>query len=238
MPTTGYVHSIETMGTLDGPGVRYVVFMQGCPLRCAYCHNPDTWPFAQSNPVSPQQAAENALRFSPYWGKEGGVTVSGGEPLAQSEFVAEFFRLLRQQGVHTALDTSGAASVSQSQQVLANTSLVLADLKFATQQEYATYCGGSLAQTKAFLQAAKQQGVGVWLRHVVLPGQTDTEEYLRRLVHIAKEYENIQKLELLPFRKICLPKYKALGLNFPLGNTPEMEQPRLEELQHFVDTIL
>ena len=236
MAVTGYVHSFESMGTLDGPGLRFVVFMQGCPLRCCYCHNPDSWPFSKTNPITPEAAAQKALRFSSFWGKDGGVTVSGGEPLAQSEFVAEFFQLLQKQGVHTTLDTSGAASTASAEKVLAHTSLVLADLKFATEQEYAQHCGGSLAQTKSFLQATAQRGVPVWLRHVVVPGLTDSEAYLEQLLQIAGEYTNIQKLELLGFRKICLPKYQAINIPFPLIDTPEMEEEQLAELQHFVNT--
>ncbi len=235
MAVTGYIHSFESMGTLDGPGVRFVIFMQGCPLRCCYCHNPDSWSFSQQIPITAEAAAQKAMRYSAYWGKEGGVTVSGGEPLAQSEFVAELFQLLQQNGVHTTLDTAGAGSLARTEKVLLNTSLVLADIKFATEEEYRRHCGGSLTQLETFLQQTQQLEVPVWLRHVVVPGMTDSKEYLEKLLQIAANYKNTQKLELLGFRKICLPKYEALGIPFPLQDTAEMDSARLAELQQFVN---
>ena len=138
---TGRLHSIQSLGAVDGPGIRAVAFLQGCPLRCAYCHNPDTWE------IEAAALAKRLLRYRPYWGKEGGVTVTGGEPLRQADFVAELFSILQAEGVHTALDTSCTGDLAAAERVLAHTNLVLADLKFLSEEDYRRYCRGSLSQT-------------------------------------------------------------------------------------------
>ena len=147
---TGRVHSFQSMGAVDGPGVRFVVFLQGCPLRCAYCHNPDTWAPQGGEEYTPEAVCEKILRYRPYL-KHGGVTVSGGEPLLQAPFVAELFRLLRAEGIHTALDTSGIGNLEQARAVLAETALVLCDLKFADAPAYRAHCGASFDQVLQFL---------------------------------------------------------------------------------------
>ncbi len=227
---TGNIRSIQSLGAVDGPGVRYVVFMQGCPLRCIYCHNPDTWQTGGGTPTDLDELVRKALRFRPYWKNGGGVTVTGGEPLMQAEFVAEFFAKLHEHGVHTALDTSGAGSLAQAKRVLEHTDLVLCDLKFLTRADYFKNCRADFDQIKRFLQLTATKNVPLWIRHVVIPGLTDSLDNLRRVKAAAESYPNIEKLEFLPFHKLCIEKYERLGLEFPLKDTPAMHPDTLKNL--------
>ncbi len=217
---TGCVHSFQSLGAVDGPGLRYVVFFQGCPLRCVYCHNPDTWAFAGGQQVTVGEVLEKVRRCAPYIKKNGGVTLTGGEPLAQSDFAAALLAALQGEGFHTALDTSGAAGLESAAKVLKHTDLVLADLKFTTEEGYRRYTGGSLARTLEFLDLCRTMGRPVWLRHVVVPGLNDGPAAAARLAELAKGYDNVEKVELLPFRTLCAEKYDALGVPFPLKDTP------------------
>lgn len=229
---------MQSLGAVDGPGLRYVVFMQGCPFRCVYCHNPDTWNFQEGEETTPEELARKAERMKPYFGADGGVTVTGGEPLAQSAFVAAFFKELHARGVHTALDTSGAWPVAEAAGVLEHTDLVLVDFKFLTAEEYRTYCGADFELIEAFLRETEKRGIPLWVRHVVTPGITAKEEYIRALTEKAARCSNLEKIELLPFRKLCLEKYRALGRAFPLADTPEMAPEQCEALQRTADSIL
>lgn len=222
----GRIHSFESMGCADGPGVRFIVFLQGCPLRCTYCHNPDTWSRQGGNLYTPEQVVERALRYRPYFGEKGGVTLSGGEPLLQPEFTLALLKACKAAGLHTALDTSGMAGEPYWNEILQYTDLLIADLKFATEEAYRQNSGGSLGMLLRFLKAA--EGTPLWLRHVVVPGLTD--EDLPEILQIAAQFPNLQRLELLPFRKLCRVKYQALGIPFPLENTPECDGALLERL--------
>ena len=226
----GRVSSLQSLGTVDGPGLRYVIFLQGCPLRCVYCHNPETWDPAGGTEYAPEELVEKVLRCRAYFGEQGGVTVSGGEPLLQAPFVAELFRQLKAAGVHTALDTSGAGDLKQAAQVLDWTDLVLLDLKFPDEAGYRRYCRGSWAQTQAFAALAGEKRVPLWVRHVVVPGLNDSLEDLRAIQAQAESLPGFQKLEWLPFHNMCLEKYKQLGLPFPLEGTPALEDKDLARL--------
>ena len=227
---TGNIQSIQSLGAVDGPGVRCVVFMQGCPLRCAYCHNPDTWSPEGGTPTTVDELARRVLRFRPYWKNGGGVTVSGGEPLLQADFVAEFFERLHQEGVHTALDTSGVGRLDAAERVLKNTDLVLCDIKFLTSEDYRRYCRADMANVEGFLSLTAEKNVPLWIRHVVVPGLTDAPEHLRRVKAKAQSYPNFEKLEFLPFHKLCMEKYERMGIEFPLKDVPGMTDNRLKEL--------
>ena len=227
---TGNIHSIQSLGAVDGPSVRCVVFMQGCPLRCAYCHNPDTWSPEGGTPTTVDELARRVLRFKPYWKNGGGVTVSGGEPLLQADFVAEFFERLHQEGVHTALDTSGVGRLDAAERVLKNTDLVLCDIKFLTSEDYRRYCRADMANVEGFLSLTAENNVPLWIRHVVVPGLTDAPEHLRRVKAKAQSYPNFEKLEFLPFHKLCMEKYERMGIEFPLKDVPGMTDNRLKEL--------
>lgn len=226
----GWVHSLQSLGTVDGPGLRYVVFLQGCPLRCVYCHNPDTWDPAGGAVMDTEELVEKILRCRPYFGAEGGVTVSGGEPLLQAEFVTQLFARLKREGVHTALDTSGAGDLGKAPALLEVTDLVLLDLKFPTEEGYRQHCRGSLGQTEAFAALVAEKQVPLWVRHVVAPGLNDTLEDMAAVKSWAQRQPTLEKIEWLPFHNLCLEKYQQLGVPFPLANTPPMDRERLDRL--------
>ena len=226
----GRVHSLQSLGTVDGPGLRYVVFLQGCPLRCVYCHNPDTWDPAGGAVMDTEELVEKILRCRPYFGTEGGVTVSGGEPLLQAEFATQLFARLKQEGVHTALDTSGAGDLGKAPALLAVTDLVLLDLKFPTEEGYRQYCRGSLGQTEAFAALVAEKQVPLWVRHVVAPGLNDTLEDMAAVKAWAQRQPTLEKIEWLPFHNLCLEKYQQLGVPFPLADTPPMDREKLDRL--------
>lgn len=226
----GRINSIQSLGAVDGPGLRFVVFLQGCPLRCAYCHNPDTWLADGGEAMDADELVRRALRFRPYWKNGGGVTLSGGEPLLQADFVAEVFAKLHEHGVHTALDTAGVGNLAAAERVLNHTDLTLCDLKFLSKADYLKYCRGDFAQVERFLQLTAMKHIPLWVRHVVVPGLTDGIEHLRMVRDKAHSLPNLEKLEFLPFHKLCIEKYDRLGLQFPLRDTPAMNDAWLKEL--------
>ncbi len=227
---TGRIHSFQSFGGADGPGMRYVVFLQGCPLRCVYCHNPDTWEINAGEQYAVEEIVRRAVRFRPYFGGSGGVTLSGGEPLMQPRFAAALFAELHAANIRTALDTSGAVNGALAEAVLLNTDLVICDIKFPFEEQYLRYTGGSLKAVCEFLKQTESLDIPLWVRHVVVPGLTDSEDGVRRIAALAKGFRNLQKIELLPFKKICAPKYKALKIPFPLADTPECTAKTLETL--------
>ena len=230
----GRVHSFQSLGAVDGPGLRCAVFFQGCPLRCAYCHNPDTWSFEGGEQVTVGRLMEKIRRFDPYIKRKGGVTLTGGEPLAQGEFAAALLKALQAEGYHTALDTCGAAGPEAAKAALAHTDLLLADLKFTTEADYRRFTGGSLARTLEFLDLAAGMEVPVWLRHVVAPGLNTGAEAAARLAALAKRYPNVERVELLPYRDLCKEKYQRLGVPFPMGDTPPAAK---EDLAPFYEAL-
>lgn len=170
------------------------------------------------------------LRYRPYFGENGGVTVSGGEPLLQPEFVAELFQRLHEHSIHTALDTAGAGDLSRAKQVLKHTDLVLCDIKFPTEAQYKSHCGGSLQHTVDFMRLTESMHIPLWVRHVVAPGLSDTVESLRAVKALAESFSNLEKIEWLPFKNICAAKYKALHIPFPMGDKPSFSQSHVEAL--------
>lgn len=226
----GRISSFESMGTADGPGIRCVVFLQGCPLRCFYCHNPETWDKNSGYEITTDELTEKIERFR-YYIKDGGVTVSGGEPLLQWQFTAEFFQKLRNKGFHTALDTSGTGSLSGAKKVLEHTDLVICDLKFNDEGDYKKYCGGDLRQVIRFLDLTMEMNIPLWIRRVILPGINDTPEDVLRLKETSAQYPNLEKIELLPFRKMCTGKYEELGIEFKAGYITECSLERTHALQ-------
>ncbi len=221
----GKIASFQSMGCADGPGVRSVVFFQGCPLHCPYCHNPETQSFTGGEEISADDLVKKILRYSPYFGADGGVTLSGGEPLMQREFAEELLKKCKANNLHTALDTAG---ISHGGAILEHTDLVLCDLKFATDDLYRQYTGGSLEAVLSFLEETAKREIPLWIRHVVVPGLTD--EDIDEIVKIAMEFPNLQKLQLLPFRKICTHKYEELSRPFPLADTPACGKELIEKL--------
>ena len=235
----GRIHSLQSMGAVDGPGLRYLIFLQGCPMRCVYCHNPDTWDFSAGEEISSDELVRRVLRFRPFFANGGGVTVSGGEALCQGEFVAELFAKLQQNNIHTALDTSGMyLDLSVAERVLNHTDLVLCDIKFATEAAYLAHSGGSLKRVMEFLSLCEKCSVPVWVRHVVTPGLTDTKEEVEAIIKLAKKCATLEKIELLPFKKLCLTKYQSMGIPFPLEEVPECSKELLESLSDLIPTHL
>ena len=205
--------------------------MQGCPLRCACCHNPDTWDLGGGKIVSAEEIFRKIQRLRAYFGKDGGVTVSGGEPLLQADFVAELFSLCRADGISCALDTSGCVYNESVERLLSLTDLVLLDYKYTSGTDYKKYTGMSMQTAEDFLARLDAIGKRVWIRQVIIPTLNDSEESVRRLYALSERYSCIEKTELLPFRKLCVEKYRALGVDFPLENIPEASEELIERLK-------
>jgi pyruvate formate lyase activating enzyme len=226
----GKITQFQSMGTLDGPGLRYVVFMQGCPLRCVYCHNPETWA-AEGTSYSVKDVADRIIRCKAYISQGGGATFSGGEPLLQWRFVKEVFQRLRAEGIHTALDTSGIGDLTGAAELLSVTDLVLCDLKFSNEADYKKYTTGDMGEVLEFLRLTQKSKVPLWIRHVVVPGLTDNLPNIEKIGEIARGFSNLEKIELLPFKKLCIAKYEALGISFPLAHTRECGKEKIKQLQ-------
>lgn len=215
----GRIHSFETFGSVDGPGVRFVVFVSGCPFRCSYCHNPDTWASPPAFELSAEAVLMKALRYREYWGREGGLTVSGGEPMAQSEFVAELFEAAHREGVTTCLDTAagpfdrGDAAVTR---LLAATDTVLLDLKAFGADRHRELTGSDNAPVLACARYLAERGIPVWIRRVLVPGVTDDEVDLRRTGEFVRTLGNVRRVEVLPYHAMGAGKWKSLGLDYPL----------------------
>ena len=211
---TGYINSFQSLGAADGPGIRFVVFMQGCNLRCGCCHNPDTWECGVGKEYTPREVFEKVKRYKSYFSKDGGITVSGGEPLLQAEFVTELFRLCKADGINTCLDTSGSIINDSVISLLDECDTVLLDIKYTDEESYKKYVGCSLSKPLEFLEVLQQKSISTWLRQVTIPTLNDDEENIIRLRDIAKSHSCVEKVELLPFRKICKSKYDNMGLEF------------------------
>ena len=224
----GYIHSTENFGTVDGPGLRFVVFAQGCPLRCLYCHNPDTWtPKVANSTYSPERLMDEVLRYKSFI-ENGGVTFSGGEPLMQAPFVDAFFRLCKANNIHTALDTSGFYLNDSVKAVLKQTDLVLLDIKSIDAEQHVSLTKVPVQDTLKFLDYLQEIGKPTWIRHVVVPGYTDDDLLLERLASFLKQYSIIEKVELLPYHTMGSQKYEALGMEEPLVGVPKLPAERLE----------
>ena len=221
MSVTANIHSIQSMGTLDGPGVRFVVFLQGCPLRCKCCHNPDTWEFGVGKEHSAEELVGRALRYREYFGSEGGVTLSGGEPLMQVEFAIEFFKLCHEKGLNTCLDTSGCVLNGDVKELLSFTDRVLLDIKYTSDGQYKENVGCGIDTPLAFLDYLREKSIPTTLRQVIIPTVNDSEENILALKKLVGGNKNVDKVELLPFRKICQVKYDSMGIEFPFGKLPE-----------------
>lgn len=225
----GLVHSLQSLGAVDGPGIRYVIFLQGCPYHCPYCHNPDTRPFSGGTRYTVGELMRLIRRYRPYFGKEGGVTVSGGEPLVQAGFVTELFRALRKEGISTALDTAGMPLTEEVRRVLVATDYVLCDIKTSDFTQYRTGFGMEAQTVERFLSAVRRAGCTLWVRHVVVPGLTDSPQEVRAVAQLAQN-AGATRLELLPFHRLSDEKYQRLGIPFPLADTPPCPPQTVSEL--------
>lgn len=220
----GRIHSFQSLGAVDGPGIRYVIFMQGCPYRCPYCHNPDTRAFSSGEEYTVSELVKKIVRYKSYFMGGGGVTVSGGEPLMQSEFLTELFCALHKEGIGTALDTAGMKPNESIKKLLEHTDIVLCDVKFDNKEKYSELVGIELDAVTDFLRCCSEANCTIIIRHVVVPGMTDTAEEVRAVKHLAAQAvypRKIDKFELLPFKKLCIEKYEKLHMKFPLADTEE-----------------
>lgn len=229
----GSVHSFETLGALDGPGMRTVVFLSGCPMRCRYCHNPDTWEKDGKNIMNAAEVFQRIKRMKPYFGKSGGVTLSGGEPLLQTEFAIEIFWLCKEDGIHTALDTSGAIITAQTETLLDLTDLVICDIKHTDKEAFGELTSYSMDSLLAFLKLCKKLSKRLWIRQVIVPGITDNEENILMLKDMATKY-GAEKIELLPYHSHGVYKWEALGIPYSLHGT---EAPTKEKMQQLNDLL-
>lgn len=227
MDVKGRIHSIETLGLVDGPGLRFVVFLQGCHLRCLYCHNPDSWGENQGRIIGAKELASKIQEYGPYI-KNGGVTLSGGEPLLQSEFSGEVLRLCKQLGFHTACDTAGSVSLKTATKVLEHTDLVLLDIKDLDKDDCKKLCGISPKMPIDILKYCEKVEKDVWIRHVLLPGYTLKQSKLERLANFLKKFSCVKKVELLPFHKMGEFKWKTLKIRYLLSNVLEPSREEVE----------
>ena len=227
----GRIHSIETMGLVDGPGIRVVVFFQGCKLRCLYCHNPDTWSENEGTEYSSEDLLNKIKRFKNYFqASGGGVTFSGGDPLRQPEFLLEVLKGCKEEGIHTCLDTSGVG-FGDYDEILKYTDLVLYDVKHLTEEGYLDMTGSKINETNKFIEAVKRANNNLWIRQVVVPGRTDSEAYMKSLRKFVDSLKNVEKVELLPYHLLGVSKYENMKIRYRLDGVPAMDQDLCKELK-------
>lgn len=230
----GKINSIQTLGALDGPGVRFTVFLQGCNLRCGCCHNPDTWGISEGKDYFAEEIAEKCARYKEYFGDLGGITLSGGEPLLQAEFATEVFKECHKRGINTCLDTSGSILNDSVKRLLDETDTVLLDLKYTNDSDYLKYVGCSIEKPLEFLEYLNQKNIPTVIRQVIIPTLNDSKESILRLKEIIASHENIIKTELLPFKKLCSVKYEKLNLDFKFGKLPEPKPELMKQLEDII----
>ena len=218
----GYIHSKESFGTVDGPGIRYVLFLQGCPMRCLYCHNPDTWATHGGEEITPDEVVSEYNKNRSFY-KKGGITVTGGEPLLQIDFVTELFRLCRERGIHTCIDTSGItysetnkSYLEKLDELIKYTDLVMLDIKHINSEEHKALTGHGNEQILAFAKYLEEKKIPLWVRHVVVKGYTDNGEQLKALGRFIGGLKNLRALDVLPYHNLGEVKYRELGIPYPL----------------------
>lgn len=228
----GSIDSIESMGLVDGPGIRAVIFLTGCKLRCKYCHNPESWVMREGN-FTPEDLLKKILRFKPYFKRNsGGVTFSGGEPLLQSKFLLETCKMLKEENIHIALDTAGVGN-GDYEEILRYIDLIIFDIKHVSSEGYKDLTGGDMNQVFEFLLAANKMNKKFWIRQVIVPGIMDNDEYLCKLNNFIKRniiQNNIEKIEFLPFHTLGKEKYERMGLKYPLGDIVDMDKDKCKLL--------
>ena len=231
--TQGRIHSLQSMGTVDGPGVRFVAFLSGCPLRCKCCHNPDTWDMMSGHEISATELVDKAERCRAYFGEKGGITLSGGEPLCQSEFALAVFKLCKEKNINTCLDTSGIYLNESIEEMLEFCDRVLLDIKYTSDELYKENVSefSSLSAVLEFLSYLNKKGIPVTLRQVVIPSINDTSENFNALKKIALNFPCVDSVELLPFRKICKVKYDEMGIVFPFEDIPEGNAEQIKKVE-------
>ena len=236
----GQIDSIETMGLVDGPGIRIVIFMQGCKLRCIFCHNPETWSLKGKILMTSEEVVKFVLRYKNYFQNNGGVTFSGGEPLLQPDFLIETLKLCKQNDIHTCIDTAGIG-IGNYEEILKYTDLVLLDIKAVEKNKYKEITGvDKLDEFFKFVDILKKLNKKLWIRQVIVPGINDSEEYIYKLKDFIKEHfnvNNIERVELLPYHTLGVDKYKKLGIPYKLDGVSEMDKEECNKLQKILNNI-
>lgn len=227
----GSIDSIESLGLVDGPSIRTVVFMNGCKLRCKYCHNPEMWQMGEFS-YTVEELYTKIKRFQPYFGKNGGVTFSGGEPLLQSVFLIEVCKLLKQDGIHIALDTAGVGN-GHYEEILKYIDLVIFDIKHLTEEGYFNLTGQHIEESLKFLDVAQKMNKPLWIRQVIVPKVHDNLEYINELKTFVNSLKNVQKVEFLPYHKLGEEKYKILNIPYPLEKVNAMDENKTLELYKY-----
>ena len=227
----GSINSIETFGLVDGPGIRVVVFLNGCSLRCKFCHNPEMWQKGINN-ITVEELVNKIKRYKPYFKNNGGVTFSGGEPLLQTKFLLEVCKELKKENIHVVLDTAGVGY--DYDELLNYVDLVIFDIKAIDKDKYQDLVSHDIKDSLVFLDKCQKRNIPMWLRQVIVPGINDTKEYILELKEFISKLKNIEKVELLPYHTMALSKYQKLGIPYPLENVPEMNKQRCKELEQLL----
>ena len=236
----GAIHSIETFGSVDGPGIRFIVFLKGCDLRCKYCHNADTWDHNSEDMRSADEILDFAERYRGYWGEEGGITVSGGEPLLQIDFLLELFKKAKERGINTCIDTAvqpftrNEPFFSKFNELLKYTDLMLLDIKHIDREEHIKLTGKPNDNIKDCFEYLSEVGQPIWIRHVLVPGITDNDDYLRRTREFIEKLSNVQRIEVLPYHSMGQHKFEALGIKYQLEG---VESPTKERVENAYDIL-
>ncbi len=242
--TVGYYQSLESFALVDGPGVRSVIFLQGCPYRCLFCHNPDTWEFSKKNPITPEEAYKKLTRYQPYWKNNGGVTISGGEPLAQLDFIIELSRLFHKNGISVCIDTSGAtfsmneAYLKKFDELLSVTDMFLLDIKCIDSELHKKITGKDNANVLELFSYLDKKNFPIWVRHVLVPTLSDNDELLKKTNDFLKQFKNIRRVEVLPYHTLGTFKYDLLKIPYPLKGIETPSDDRIknaENLLHIKD---
>lgn len=237
----GRIHSLESFGSVDGPGVRFVVFLQGCRMRCKFCHNPESWSIDKGEPWTAEALFQRAYRYRNYWGKNGGITVCGGEPLLQVDFLIEFFQLAKEKNVHTVIDTAGNPFtteepwISKFAELMKLTDLFLLDIKEIDSARHKSLTGHGNENILEMARYLSDHGKDMWIRHVLVPNLTDDEEGLKELDRFISTLKTVKRVEILPYHTMGVFKYDKLGIKYPLEGVPtptEEEVKRAEKLLH------
>lgn len=232
----GRVHSIESFGTVDGPGIRYIVFLQGCPLRCKYCHNRDTWSMCGGKEMTAEEIVTDASKYRTYMDVSGGgITVSGGEATAQPEFLLEIFKEAKSKGIHTCLDTSGYRSPESISEVLKFTDLVLLDIKHMVPDEAMELAGININKTFEFAEYLDEHNIPVWIRHVLVPGVTDSEENLNLMGEFVSKLNNVDRFEILPYHTLGVHKWEEMGLEYQLEGIEQADEDDVKRAKSIIE---
>ena len=232
--TKGYIHSLESFGSVDGPGVRFIIFTSGCAMRCQFCHNPDTWNMQSGTAYTADELIEKAIRYRSYWGSEGGITVSGGEPLLQIDFLLELFKKAKEEGIHTTIDTSGNPFTREEpffgkfEELMQLTDLVLLDIKHIDDEQHQILTGHTNSNILDLAKYLSDIGKPVWIRHVLVPERSDKDEYLDRLHEFISNLKNIERVEVLPYHTLGVYKWKELGISYQLEGIEPPGKERVE----------